>query len=107
MSCGSESFSVGNRPGRDAFRGWTVGGRDGPAPRQEPKAAHPQKNQRENLDRNSSSHSAPLIVAGTRRGDKLSHQGGDLVSSRVQGEMTRVENVHLGVWYVPPIGFRL
>jgi hypothetical protein len=39
--------------------------------------------------------------------DKTSDQCGDLICSRVQCEITGVENVNLGVRHIPAIGFRL
>lgn len=49
----------------------------------------------------------PRREPSMRRTDKFSDQGGYLICSRVQCEMTGVENVNLSVRYVLVVAFRL
>src|SRR5580700_7125188 len=56
MSYCSESFSVGNGPGRETFRGGALDRSNRPPPGQEQNACQPQKRHRENCDGNMPNH---------------------------------------------------
>lgn len=60
MSYCSESFSVGNGPGRETFRGGALDRSNRPPPGQEQNACQPQKRHRENCDGNMPNHCFPF-----------------------------------------------
>ena len=48
-----------------------------------------------------------LLRKPSRSLEKASNERRDFVCRRVQREMPGIQDVHVGVWHIPPIGLRL